>query len=438
MGRPVPTRRALLFAAAGLAPAVLSVLTPSFALVVLALDAAIVALAAIDFFLAPGPGALRVSRVVEEVLSSGVTNRVRLVLEQGPGARGALKGEVRDTVAPGPRIEDQRQRFSFTGTAVMEWKLTPLTRGDLDFGDAWVRADGPLGLCARQFRVPLAQRVKVFPDLTALTKDALKLAQAVNDSSRRVVRVRSEGREFESLREYRTGDDRRTIDWKATARRGRAMVRLHQPERNQQVLLLLDCGRHMAGEVDGRRKLDHAVDAALRVAKVSLDRGDLVGVLAFGTTVKSWLPPRKGAEQLQAIAQALYRVEATLEESDYGAALDLAFAKGVRRSLVLVMTDLLDADTAASLVKRTTRLVPRHLPLVASMLDEDLHRVATLSPATAAEAYERVVASRLEADTRATVARLRDAGAHVLRAPARDFGAASVNAYLDIKGRGLL
>lgn len=432
----MPTQRAVLLAALGLLPAVLTVLAPSFKWVLLAADLAIVALVAIDFVLAPA--SLRVVRVVEEVLSSGIVNRVRLVLEQPPGARGPVRGEVRDTVAPGPIVEGHRQRLSFSGSAVVEWKLTPTTRGDLDFGDAWLRLEGPLGLCARQVRVPLARQVKVFPDLTALTKDALKLAQATSDSSRRVVQVRSEGREFESLREYRTGDDRRTIDWKATARRGRAMVRLHQPERNQQVIVLLDCGRHMAGEVDGRRKLDHAVDAALRVAKVSLDRGDLVGVLAFGTSVKSWLPPRKGHEQLQAIAQALYRVEATLEESDYGAALDLAFARGVRRSLVLVMTDLLDADTAAALVKRTMRLVPRHLPLIASMLDEDVHRVATLVPKDAAEAYARVVASRLETDTRATVARLRDAGAHVLRAPARDFGAASVNAYLDIKGRGLL
>jgi len=436
--RPVPTSRALALAGLGLLPAALAVLAPPVALFAAALDAALLVLVLFDFLRAPRPEHVLVRRSVAPVLSAGVVNVVRLALEQAPGARGPVRGELRDTVAPGPVIDGNRQPLRFEGRAQLQWRLTPLTRGDLAFGDLWLRLEGPLGLCARQFRVPAAQTVKVFPDLTALTKDALTLARATEDDARRVVRVRSEGREFESLREYRVGDDRRSIDWKASARRGKAIVRVHQPERNQVVLLLLDCGRHMAGEVGGRRKLDHAVDAALRVAKVSLDQGDQVGVMAFATGVKAWLPPRRGAEQVRAIAQALYRVEATLEESDYGAAIDLAFARGARRSLVMVMTDLLDADTASSLVRRTLRLVPRHLPVVASMLDEDVQRAAQALPRSRPEAYERVVASKLEAETRQTVAKLRDAGAHVVRASARELGAATVNSYLDIKARGLL
>lgn len=437
-GRPVPTRRALAVAALGLLPAALAVFWPPLAALALGLDGALLVLLLVDFLRAPGAGALRVTREVEPILSAGVPNRVRLVLEQPPGAKGTLVGEVRDVVGEGPKVEGHRQRVVVQGRAAVEYVVTPRTRGDLAFGPVAVRLDGPLGLCARQVLLTVPGTVKVFPDLTALTKDALKLARANDDAARRVMRVRAEGREFESLREYRTGDDRRSIDWKATARRAKPMVRVHQPERNQQVLLLLDCGRHMAGEVDGRRKLDHAVDAALRVARVSLERGDLVGVLAYGATVQAWLPPRKGAEHLTAIARALYRVEATLEESDLGGALDLAFARGVKRSLVLVMTDLLDADSSAALVKRAQRLVPRHLPLIASMRDDAVHRAATQVPADRPQAYERFVASRLEDDTRATVARLRDAGAHVLRASPADFGAATVGAYLDLKGRGVL
>jgi uncharacterized protein (DUF58 family) len=435
---PIPTTRAVGFAAVALLPAVLAVAFPPLAWLALALDVALVGLAAIDFLRAPRAASLLITREVAPVLSSGVPNRVRLVLEQRPGATGEVRGEVKDSPPPGPEAHGHRQRLGFTGRTTLEWRLVPKTRGDLVLGDAWLRLEGPLGLCARQERVPLTQAVKVFPDLTALTQDAVKLARASDDASRRVVRVRAEGREFESLREYRVGDDRRAIDWKATARRGKAMVRQHQPERNQQVLLLLDCGRHMAGEVLGRRKLDHAVDAALRLAKVSLDKGDLVGVLAFAAEVKVFLPPKKGAEQLFAITQALYRVEASLEESDYGLALDRAFARGVRRTLVVVMTDLLDAESSQALVKRTLKLVPRHLPLVASLLDDEVRQAATLVPATKAQAYERQVAARLEGEVRATVARLRDAGAQVLRAPARDFGPSAVNAYLEVKARGLL
>jgi uncharacterized protein (DUF58 family) len=110
----------------------------------------------------------------------------------------------------------------------------------------------------------------------------------------------------------------------------------------------------------------------------------------------------------------------------------------VKRSLVVVMTDLLDPDTSAALVKRAQRLVPRHLPLIASMRDDAVHHAATQVPRDRAQAYERFTAARLEDDTRATVARLRDVGAHVLRASPQDFSTATVGAYLDLKGRGIL
>lgn len=429
---PVPTTRALWLAALSLAPAVVALLSPSIAPVLIAFDVALLVLIAIDFVLAPRAEALEIRRIVEPVLSSGRVNVVRLELS----SRRRLTGELRDWVTPGPAIEGHRQRFSAGDT--LEYRVTPSTRGDLTFGPLTLRLDGPLGLCTRRQTVPLIQSVKVFPDLSVLSRDALELARAEDQVSRRVIRVRAEGREFESLREYRPGDDRRSIDWKATARRGKVLVRQHQPERNQQVLLLLDCGRHMAGEVDGRRKLDHAVDATLRLAKVALDQGDLVGVMAFGRDVKRFLPPRKGTEQLRAIAQALYQVEAALEESNYGAAMDQAFARGSRRSLVIVLTDLLDQETAGALLLRTRRLVPRHLPMIISLQDEAVHRVATAVPATATAAYERVVAARMEREGEATVARLREGGARVVRGTPAVFASAGVNAYLDIKQRGLL
>ncbi|HLL55849.1 MAG TPA: DUF58 domain-containing protein [Myxococcaceae bacterium] len=435
-GKPVPTSLSVALLAAGLLPAVLTVMSPAFGWLALALDLAVLLLCAVDYVLAPRADSLRVSREVEPVLSAGVPNRVTLVLE----AQRPVRGEARDGAPAGVLAEGHRQRFAVTGTepvARLTWRLTPKDRGDLELGDAHLRLWGPLGLCARQQRVPLAQAVKVYPDLRALTQDALALASA-SDVGERVLRKPAEGREFESLREYRTGDDYRTIDWKATARRGRAMVRSYQPERNQVVLLMLDCGRHMAGRIAGRRKLDHAVDAALRLAKVCLDEGDQVGVVAFATEVKAFLPPRKGREHLRTLAGALYRLEAALEESDYGRALDLALARNHKRSLVVALTDLLDPETSGALVKRTLALRPRHLPMVVSLLDEDLEKAATDAPREAQDAYVRQAAARLEDEYKLTAARLRDSGALVVRAPASSFSAAAVNEYLRVKARGLL
>lgn len=434
---PAPTPRLFALLALGLVPAGASAFWPELAWAAVAWDLAILLAGAGDFFLAPQADAVRAARAVEPVLSAGVRNKVTLELFGARGA-GRLRGEVRDALDPGPQLDGERQRFDFEDSARLVWHLTPLTRGDLRFGNLHLRLLGPLGLCARQVAVPAEVQVKVYPDLTALSRDALWLARTSDAPSTRLVRRPAEGREFESLREYRPGDDVRTLDWKATARRAKPMVRQHQPEKNQTVLLLIDCGRAMAGVVRGRRKLDHAVDAALRVARVSLDQGDQVGVMAVGATVKAWLPPARGNEQLRAITHALYRVEATLEETDWGRAFTLAFSQKVRRALVLLVTDLLDHEASRALVLRTRRLVPRHLPLVASLVDEDLSRLVQAIPDGVAAAHRRQVAARLEDDVLRTVAQLRDAGARVVRTHAGALGPAAVNAYLDVKARGLL
>ncbi len=439
LGRPVPTGLAVALVAAALLPAALVVASPAFLWLALALDAAVLLLCAVDFLTAPRASDVEVRREVEPVLSSGVANPVRLelhLLGQRP-----VRGRARDEVPPGVEVRGHEQPFVLTPEsprATLSYSLTPPTRGDLRLGDVHLRLVGPLGLCARQVKVPAARSVKVYPDLTALTREALALAVASDAPAERTLRRSAEGREFESLREYRTGDDYRTVDWKASARRGRTMVRVYQPERNQPVLLLLDCGRHMAGRVDGRRKLDHAVDAALRLAKVSLDAGDMVGVLAFASDVRAFLPPRKGHEHLRLLTESLYRAEAALEESDYGRAYDFAFARSSRRSLVVLFTDLVDPDASGTLLARTLALRPRHLPVVASLLDEDLQAAATHVPDSAQDAYARQAAARLEQDYQRTAITLRDAGALVVRAPAKGFGAAAVNTYLHVKARGLL
>jgi uncharacterized protein (DUF58 family) len=438
-GRPVPTRLAVALLTAALLPALLSLAAPGMAWVAAALDGAVVLLCAWDFVRAPKASELSVERRLEPVFSCGAWNRVELDFELR--SQRPIRGEVRDGVPGGPDVEGHRQRFELHPSMAathLSYRVWPHVRGDLAFGDAFVRLVGPLGLCARQQRIPLAASVKVYPDLRALARDALALARAAEEPADRTLRRPSEGSEFESLREYRPGDDSRTIDWKATAKRAKPMVRVYEPERNQSVLLVLDCGRHMAGRVRGRRKLDFAVDAALHLAKVCLDRGDLVGAVSFASRVLGHLPPRKGADHLRALTSALYRAQAELEESDCGAALDLAFARHHKRTLVVVFTDLQDADSSARLVTRVLALRPRHLPLVVSMLNEDVARAAEELPVEVQDAYVRHGAARLERESRLTTTRLRESGALAVRCPPSRFSAAAVNEYLRVKARGLL
>lgn len=404
----------------------------------LAFNVAVALLCIVDFLRAPKPGSLRATRTLTGVLSCGIANRVSLQLEATSATRGALKGEWEDAVGPGPLTEGRRQRFELNHTLKAEWRITPLRRGDLAFGDLTVRLRGQWGLCARQFTVPLTATAKVYPDVSVLERDALALNQAQLDEARRVVKKISAGREFETLRDYAQGDDRRHLDWKATARRARPMVRVYRPEQNQGVMILLDCGRHMAGEIDGQRKVDLAVDASLRLARACVEQGDHVGFLAFATTVKAALAPQKGRAGLKAMSDLLYRVDATLEESDYALAIDRALLGNTRRTLVVLLTELVDPESAEVLWRHTRRLLPRHLPMVVSLKDTVVEKLSTAVPESAEGAFERRVAQRLEGAFKKTAANLREVGARVVRTPAAQFGAATVNAYLEIKSRGLL
>jgi uncharacterized protein (DUF58 family) len=437
--RPVPTGRAFTWLAAGLLPAALTPFHPIFVWAALGLDLAVLALCAWDARRAPGAGAVRVSRTVAQRLTPGRPEPVTVRVENLSAA--GLRGEARDAPPEGAvaDVERHHQRFECPvgAAALLEWTLLPRLRGPVQLTAVHLRLEGPLGLCARQFPVPLPDTLHAWPDAGEAAREALALAVASRSGGRGLRRV-GDGREFESLREFRFGDDLRSVDWKASARRGRTIVREHRPERNQRVLLLLDCGRHMAGEVEGRRKLDWALDAALRLAHVSLSEGDQVAAVAYARTVLRSVPPQSGPRGLRALLEGLADVQASLEESDVGAALELAFARQHRRTLVVTFTDLLDPDGAARLLERTASLRRRHLPVIVSLHDPEVTRAAQEPPADVDAAYVRYVAGRLEADALRAVGLLRAAGAWVVRAPGAGFSAAAVNAYLQAKGRGVL
>ncbi len=434
----VPTPRAAALAAIGLVPAALAGLDPLFAVSALAIDLAVAIFTWVDWSRAPRPEDLSVERRCEPVISAHARNPVHLSVT---ARLRPLRGALRDAVPPECDATGAGAAFELPsfGTASATYLMRPARRGEHEFGDLTVRLRGPWGLAFRQFRIARRQSVRAYPDLIALSRDAAILARPDPESGLVALkRAAGEGREFESLREYVRGDDYRAIDWKATARRGRPIARHYEPERNQTVMLMVDCGRHMVSQVGDRTKLDFAVDAALRLSRVSLDRGDQVGLCAFGAEVHAFLAPKKGREALRGLVEALYRLEPELLESDCAAAFDLVAARIRRRALVAVFSDLLDEESSRQLVARATRLRPRHLPLVIAVADSELLDAGRAVPRRPEEAYLRAAAQRLLRERDSTLGRLRDAGSLVVSVPARELCAAAVNKYLEVKARGLL
>ncbi len=449
----MPTPRAALLLALGSVVALAAVGRPEILAWLLAFDGLAVAAVVLDYLRAPRPAALRAARRLREPLCAFAPNRIALHLENAsdrplrleiadaPPATFDSRGEyIRRSEAASSLRSLGGHRRALTlprrSSVVFEYDATPRRRGAQRFGELHVRARGPLGLAARQWRVPLSREVRVYPDLRGL---AVLAAPDMPEPGQARGRGHREGREFAGLRPYTPGDDYRAIDWKATARRAAPIVREWQPERNQTIWLLLDCGRHLSARLpDGRTKLDHAVDAALALARAGARRGDQVGALLFGAEVGRIVPPGRGGSQLGPLAEALSAAEARVEESDYPAAFDALAERQRRRALVVVFTDLADPDTSALLVSRAALLRRRHLPLVAAVADSVVADTARAIPRTADEAYARLAAERILAERELAARRLAASGVRVESVPARELVAAVVGSYLEIKARGRL
>ncbi len=389
----------------------------------------------------PREDELTVVRRMPTRFSIGVPNRVELVLRNA-STRGAML-VLRET--PPPSFDGTRRAGPFElaprGEVVVPFDLTPRRRGLHHFGDVGVRLIGPLGLAGRQATIRLAMPCKVYPDLTAVREFALLArTRALPEVGIRALRRAGLGTEFASLREYRDGDDYRDIDWKATARRGHPIVREFEPERNQVLVLAIDTGRLMTPVTGpgGLSKLDRAVNAALLLAYLGIARGDLVGLLVFGRDIESYVPPRKGRRQLDTLVEALYAVEAAVEEPDYARALAYLSARLPRRALIALFTEVAGQEASHRLIDVLTVMSSRHLPLLLTQRNRQLEqrawgRIDTEHDAFVAATVETVLRDKAEA-----LAALAAHGTLVGHVEPERLSVAAINRYLEVKARALL
>jgi uncharacterized protein (DUF58 family) len=329
------------------------------------------------------------------------------------------------------------------GTIDLVRVYRPLRRGMESLGDLRVRVASPWALVQRQSRLRGTASVAVEPAMLGL-KRALRLAASERwkDLGVRIQRRRGGLLEFESLRDYVLGDDPRMVDWKAFAKRGRPIVREFQDERGQELVLLVDCGRRMSvaaseGEATGEgasrgwTKLDHALDAALELAAVALQRGDRVGCLAFDARTRAWIPPSRGRRQLERLKEGVFALEPSAEESDLGRALSELAVLHRRRALVLVLSDVADPLSVEAQRKALAEGARMHRILFAALDDPALRTAAEgkveLEPAV------RAASLGLQEERRAGLRRLHGAGARVIDTLPAEAAAPLLAAWLEAR-----
>jgi uncharacterized protein (DUF58 family) len=436
---PVPSRRLATWAAASTIASLGVLVFPAGWLLVVAFDLMLVAAALLDWLLTPGGGSLEAIRFTPDRLSVLSEQTVLICVRNHSKTR--LRVRLRDTA---PENFDQSAVevtgiVPASGETRFDYRVRPRTRGAFDWGPIHLRYRSLLGFWEGRKEVSAPAQTRVYPSLAALNRyHLLAKANRLDALGIRKLRVRGSAWEFESLRDYARGDDVRLIDWKASARRRKTIVRNQEAERNQTVLLLIDSGRLMNAEVDGVAKLDHAVNAALILAHVALARGDRVGLCTFSHKVRAWVAPRAHRSQIRLLTEALYDLRGDYTESDHGRCLRLVSARHSKRALLVVLTDFVDAQTASEMVAHLQLAGRRYLVLFAALKDPLLDRSARSRPTDVLTGFRKTSAIELLRERRRVLEQLRQMGAHVLDVDPSAVTPPVINHYLEITLRGLL
>ena len=408
--------------------------------VAFAYDIALIVLAIIDARTSRLSGAVRITREFSGRFAVGAETDVSInILNALPHPVSLI---IKDEFPPQMKLSGLREaklRVDGQSSAALVYGLRPPKRGRFEFGQIAVRFLSRLNLVWCETRAGEAAAVKVYPNMRRAREAELKALGARSlVASHRKTSWRGEGREFESLRDYVRGDELRHISWTATARRGKLTTRQYQVERDQTILIALDGGRLMTARIEQETKLDSAVHAALALMSAAARAGDNAGLLVFGRKIKSFLPPGRGRDHMDAALEALYSVEPEMIEPSYSRAFEFIAANSKRRSLVVLLTDLVDEEGSKELLTSLGLLRPRHLPLVVTIADRDLKAVVSTAPVDARDLFTQSVAEEIMHLREAALRLVESQGGLALDVTAAALAPAILEKYLQVKERGLL
>lgn len=416
--------------------AVIMVVAPSW-WTLLAVNALLVALVVLDLALAGNIRRLGLHRSGDTNVRLGEEARVSLVVEN-LGAR-RLRGLIRDAWPPSADASPRTVSLSVPPgeRRRVDMRLLPTRRGDRRAVSVTIRSYGPLRLAARQLSRRAPWTVRVLPAFPSRRHLPAKLARLRELTGQHVALIRGQGTEFDSLREYVDGDDVRSIDWRATARRSDVVVRTWRPERDRRIYLVLDTGRTAAGRVGDIPRLDCSMDAALLLGALASRAGDRVDLLAYDRQVRARVEGSTRTSLLTAMVRAMAPLEPALVEADAAGMVSTLLARVRQRCLVVLLTDLNATAMEEGLLPLLPQLTAKHLVMIAAVSDPRVSEMAASRGDTTA-VYDAAAAERARADRRRVTAELRKYGVEVVDAPPDDLAPALADAYLSLKAAGRL
>ncbi|NNE95026.1 MAG: DUF58 domain-containing protein [Acidimicrobiales bacterium] len=400
----------------------------------------LLALAGMDVALAPSPTQISVRRLHPSATTLGSGATISWQLERGKGRR-TVTASVADELAPSLGADNRRfvARVPPQSTVTSTVQLKPTRRGRFMFDRIVVRTHGPLGLVGKQRSFHAPTTLRVLPPFRSAEQAELSLKKArILEVGIRAARARGSGTDFDSLREMGPDDESRRIDWAATARTGKPIVRVYRTERNQTVTVLLDSGRAMAGRIADVPRIEHAMDGAMMLAELTTGLGDKMGLFAFDQTVHTTIPASNRRRQRSAIAEELFDLHPALVTSNYQHMVTHVLARQRRRALLVLMTDLEEQAVREFLLPALPMLVRTHVVVVASVSDPDIRYWMDLEVVDEESMFLRAAAIEEHHRRARVAAQLTAVGVRVIDEPPETYARVLGDLYLDIKSTGRL
>jgi uncharacterized protein (DUF58 family) len=431
-----PTRTAVIATAAG-APFALAfaALQPGRWFLALAWPLAMVLLVALDALRSRSPASAAVDLPAHAYVGETVDCTVSVSVGSRPS-----NAWVALHAAPLVAAEDDgRVRVPLEGgRGAVLMPLEMLRRGIARFDRLWLRWSGPLRLAWNQDTVEVGAQFPIVPDLRPTRDEGARIFQRYALEGLITQFARGEGSDFDALVEFRTGMDRRAIDWKQSARHLKLLAKQYRTERNNQIVFAIDTGRQMCEPIAGLPRVDRCVSAMLLTAWIALKLGDRVALNAFDSRprLSSGLVSGGGAfAELERIAAG---IDYSVEETNYTFALTTLAARLTRRSMIILFTEFTDTVSADFMLRGIRRLVETHLVVIVVLRDEELEAIAAAEPQTADDVTRAITAAALLKERRVVIGRLQHLGVHVVESEYDKVSERLVQSYLQLKKRDLL
>jgi len=324
------------------------------------------------------------------------------------------------------------------GRGAILLSLEMVRRGIARFERLWLRWRGPLGLAWNQGTVELESGFPVLPDLRPVHDQGARIFQRYALEGLITQLSRGEGSDFDTLVDFRTGMDRRAIDWKQSGRHMKLLAKQYRTERNNQIVFAVDTGRQMCEPVAGIARVDRCVSAMLLTAWIALKLGDRVAINAFDSRPRLSSGLVSGAGAFAELERIASEIDYSVEETNYTYALTTLGARLTRRSMIILFTEFTDTVSADFMLRALRRLVETHLVVIVVLRDEELEAIAAKDPESADDVTRAITAADLLKDRRVVITRLQHLGVHVVESEYDRVSERLVQSYLDLKKRDLL